>query len=167
VSSRADGSLAVELQQVNSILDRYESRRGLLVPILQDIQALFNYLPREALDAVARRRNIPLSQVYSVANFYTAFSLVPRGKNIISVCMGTACHVRGAPQVLEELERQLKIKPGETTPDMMWTLLTVNCLGACALGPVIVVNQEYHGHMTRSDVIDALHKHAEQSSDET
>ena len=150
----------MELEQVNAILDRYEMRRGLLVPILQDVQAVYNYLPREALEVVARRRHIPLSQVYSVANFYTAFSLVPRGKNIISVCIGTACHVRGAPLVLEQLEQELKIKAGETTPDRLWTLLTVYCLGACALGPIMVVNGEYHGNMTRATVTDVLHEHA-------
>ena len=155
----------MELQQVDTILDDYQERRGLLVPILQDIQATYNYLPREALERVAERRGIPLSQVYSVANFYTAFSLVPRGKNIISVCMGTACHVRGAPQVLEELERQLKITAGHTSPDMMWTLLTVNCLGACALGPHVVVNETYHGHMTRATVTDVLDDHARESED--
>ena len=153
------------LQDVDAILDEYAERRGLLVPILQDIQAMYNYLPREALERVAERRGIPLSQVYSVANFYTAFSLLPRGRNIVSVCMGTACHVRGSPQVLEEAERQLKIKAGQTSPDMMWTLLTVNCLGACALGPVVVVNDVYHGHMTRATVTDVLHKHVQQIRD--
>jgi len=155
----------VDLEQVNAILDRYEVRRGLLVPILQDIQAVFNYLPREALEQVARRRRLPLSQVYSVANFYTAFSLTPRGKNIISVCMGTACHVRNSSQVLEEFERQLKIQAGQTSSDMMWTLLTVNCLGACALGPVVVFNDNYHGHMTRARVVDVLHQHAQEKPD--
>lgn len=104
--------------------------------------------------------------MYSVANFYTAFSLIPRGKNIINVCLGTACHVRGAPQILEGLERQLKIKAGETSRDMMWTLLTVNCLGACALGPIIVVNEEYHGHMTRATVTDVLQEHAREHADD-
>ena len=156
----------MELQQVDAILEEYRERRGLLVPILQDIQVAYNYLPREALERVAERRRIPLSQVYSVANFYTAFSLQPRGKHIVSVCMGTACHVRGAPQVLEEVERQLKIKAGQTTPDRMWTLLTVNCLGACALGPIVVVNDDYHGHMTRTMVTDVLDKYARESRNE-
>jgi NADH-quinone oxidoreductase subunit E len=155
----------VELEQVNEILDRYEVRRGLLVPILQDIQAVFNYLPRPALEVVAKRRHVPISQVYSVANFYAAFSLVPRGKNIVNVCMGTACHVRGSGQVLEEFERRLKIKAGETSSDMMWTLLTVNCLGACALGPVVVFNDNYRGHMTRARVVDVLDEYAKKASD--
>ena len=155
--------MSVELGQVDAILSEYRERRGLLVPILQDIQARYNYLPREALERVAERRHIPLSQVYSVANFYAAFSLEPRGKHIVSVCTGTACHVRGAPPVLEELERQLEIKAGQTSPDMMWTLLTVNCLGACALGPVVVVNDDYHGHMTRTMVTDVLHGYARES----
>jgi NADH-quinone oxidoreductase subunit E len=129
---------------IDSIMERYGFRESRLVGILQDIQKELRYLPREALSHVAERLGVPLPRVYSVATFYQAFSLTPRGRHIIKVCMGTACHVRGAPKVLEELERKLGIGPGETTYDMEYTLITVNCLGCCALGPVVVVDEEYH-----------------------
>ena len=119
-----------------------------LVPALLEIQAKHNYLPEDALRAVAERLDVALSQVYSVATFYKAFSLTPRGKHIVSVCLGTACHVRGAPAVLGEAERQLGIKQGETTDDMTFSLERVNCVGACALGPVVLVDGKYYEHMT-------------------
>ncbi len=129
---------------IDSIMEGYGFRESRLVGILQDIQKALRYLPREALSHVAERLGVPLPRVYSVATFYQAFSLTPRGRHIIKVCVGTACHVRGAPKVLEELERKLGIGPGETTYDMEYTLITVNCLGCCALGPVVVVDEEYH-----------------------
>ena len=119
-----------------------------LVSILEEIQGRYRYLPREAMILVSERLGVPLSQVYSVATFYHAFSLVPRGSHTISVCTGTACHVRGAVQVLGRLETVLGIKPGETTRDRQFTLETVNCLGCCALGPVVVIDGEYEGQMT-------------------
>ncbi len=119
-----------------------------LVSILEEIQGRYRYLPREAMILVSERLGVPLSQVYSVATFYHAFSLVPRGRHTISVCTGTACHVRGAVQVLGRLETVLAIKPGETTRDRQFTLETVNCLGCCALGPVVVIDGEYEGQMT-------------------
>jgi NADH-quinone oxidoreductase subunit E len=118
-----------------------------LISILQDIQAEFNYLPEETLRHVAKSLDLPVIQVYGVATFFKAFSLKPQGKHKCSVCLGTACHVRGAQSILGELERQLDIKSGETTDDMEFTLESVNCLGACALGPVAVVDGEYHGQM--------------------
>ena len=144
--------MSVELEQVDAILSEYTERRGLLVPILQDIQARYNYLPREALERVAEQRHIPLSQVYTVANFYAAFSLAPRGKHIVSVCMGTACHVRGAVKVLEKIEHELGIKTGQSTPDLKFTLETVNCVGACALGPMVIIGEDYHGEMSPDTV---------------
>ena len=134
-------------EKVDAIVEKYKKDRGFLVSILQDIQAEYNYLPKEALCWVSEDLNIPTCQVYGVATFYRAFSLIPRGKHLIQVCMGTACHVRGVPRVLEAIERNLKIKAGGTTPDLEYTLSTVNCLGACALGPVVVFDQEYHGQM--------------------
>ena len=119
-----------------------------LVSILEEIQGRYRYLPREAMILVSERLGVPLSQVYSVATFYHAFSLVPRGRHTISVCTGTACHVRGAVQVLGRLETVLGIRPGETTRDRQFTLETVNCLGCCALGPVVVIDGEYEGQMT-------------------
>lgn len=139
-------------QTVKTILDRFQNDRGLLVSILQDVQAEYNYLPREALEEVGQGLDIPLSQVFGVATFFKAFSLKPRGRHLINVCLGTACHVRGAVRVLEEIERELGIKPGETTGDLKYTLETVNCVGACALGPIVVVDGEYSGEMRTNKV---------------
>jgi len=139
-------------QKVKSILARYNGDPGMLVPILQDVQAEYNYLPQEALVQVGEGLDVPLSQVYSVASFFKAFSLKPRGRHLINVCLGTACHVRGAVRVLDEIERRLGIKSGETTKDLRYTLETVNCVGACALGPIVVVDGNYSGQMTGSRV---------------
>ena len=130
-----------------------------LISALEEIQGRYRYLPKEAMILVSERMGVPLSQVYSVATFYNAFSLVPRGKHTICVCTGTACHVRGAAQVLNRLETKLGIGPGETTHDRQFTLETVNCLGCCALGPVVVLDDEYEGQMTTKKV-DKLLKRA-------
>jgi len=131
------------------------TRRGENTPIislLEDIQSRYRYLPREALILVSEWLDVPLSQLYSVATFYHAFSLLPRGKYTIQVCTGTACHVRGAIQILERLEALLEIQPGETTKDRLFTLETVNCLGTCALGPVLMAGEEYAGQVTPAKV---------------
>lgn len=146
-------------EQVASILDRYQSDKGMLVSVLQDIQAEFNYLPREALEQVSEGLAVPLSQVYSVATFFKALSLEPRGRHLINVCLGTACHVRGAVRVLESIERELAIGSGETTEDLRFTLETVNCVGCCALGPVVVVDGEYSGGMNADKVKSLLKKY--------
>jgi len=138
--------------QIGSILNNYQSDKNLLVSILQDIQAEYNYLPREALTQISQDLGVPLSQVYSVATFFKAFSLKPRGCHIINVCLGTACHVRGATRVLETIERELGIKPGDTTKDLKYTLETVNCVGACALGPIVIVDGKYSGQMKADKV---------------
>ncbi len=142
-------------EKVGRILRRYQNESNMLVSILQDVQREYNYLPREALMKVTRDLNVPVSRVYSVATFFKAFSLTPRGRHLVSVCLGTACHVRGAIKVLEKIERELEIKSGETTGDLRFTLETVNCVGACALGPVVKVNEEYHGEMT-TDKVDSV-----------
>ena len=134
-------------QKVETILEKYQRAQGLLVSILQDVQAEYNYLPKEALVQVSRGLNVPLTQVYSVATFFKSFNLEPRGRHIINVCLGTACHVRGGVRVLERIERELGIKPGETTQDLRYTLETVNCVGACALGPIVIIDGEYSGEM--------------------
>ena len=142
--------------KVESILERHQRDKGMLVAILQDIQAEYNYLPREALEETSKGLCVPLSQVYSVATFFKALSLEPRGRHLINVCLGTACHVRGAVKVLEAMERELAIGSGETTKDLRFTLETVNCVGACALGPVVIVDGEYHGQMKADKVKDVL-----------
>jgi len=119
-----------------------------LVPILQDIQEQYNYLPEDVLRLIAEKLNIPLRDVCGVASFYRAFSFTPKGKHIITVCLGTACHVRGGTRIGEALSKELGVKPGETTKDLQFTLETVNCLGCCAIGPIVVADGEYYGQMT-------------------
>ncbi len=134
--------------KINTILkNNNESSRG-LIEVLQEVQTTYNYLPEEILTIVAEKLDVPLIEIFRVASFYKAFALQPRGKNILTVCMGTACHVRGAPKFVDEVLGQLKIQPGETTEDGLFTVETVNCLGACALGPVVVLNGKYFDHMT-------------------
>ena len=147
-------------EKVKSILDKYQHDRGLLVSILQDTQAEYNYLPKEALMQISQDLDAPLSQVYSVASFFKAFSLKPRGRHLIDVCMGTACHVRGALRILETIERELGIRAGETTEDLKYTLETVNCVGACALGPIAIVDGEYSGQMKTDKVKPLLEKYS-------
>ena len=139
-------------EKVGSILGNYQRDKGMVISILQDIQAEYNYLPREALMQVSRGLEVPLSQVYSVATFFRSFSLTPRGRHTINVCLGTACHVRGAVRILEEIERELEIKPGETSENLRFSLETVNCIGACALGPIVIIDGGYSGQMKTNKV---------------
>ena len=134
-------------EKVKEIVLRYSGDKSYLVPILQDVQKEFNYLPKEALFSVSAHLSVPISRVYEVVTFYKAFSLKPKGRNQLSLCMGTACHVRGAELIARNVEDILGIKEGDTTADLEYSFETVGCLGACALGPVLVVNGEYHGHM--------------------
>ena len=142
-------------QKVAAIIDEHKSDKGQLISILQDVQAELHYLPKETLIQVSDTMNIPLSRVYSVATFFKAFSLKPRGKHLIDVCLGTACHVRGASKLLDQIERSLRISRGETTADVKFTLETVNCMGCCALGPVVRIDGEYFGQM-KSNKVDPL-----------
>jgi len=130
---------------LDEILARYPAVEPSLIQVLQDVHRAYNYLPCDVLAKVAEALGVPLAKVFSVATFYRAFSLVPQGRTIVRVCTGTACHIRGAAQLIEELERQLRIKPGETTEDMGFTVKTVNCVGACAMAPVLIVGEKYHG----------------------
>jgi NADH-quinone oxidoreductase subunit E len=118
-----------------------------LIPILQDIQEHYHYLPEEVLKEVADKLKLPLRDVYGVATFYRSFSLTPKGKHIITVCLGTACHVRGGERIVSAVSRELGIEAGETQKDLKFTLETVNCLGCCAIGPIVVVDDEYYGQM--------------------
>lgn len=151
--------MAEEMAQIEKIIERRRKHAGALVSILQDIQEIYNYLPKETLEIVSEKMGIPLIDVCGTATFYKAFSLTPRGEHIVTVCMGTACHVRGGPWIVEELERKLNVCPGDTTKDGLFTLETVNCLGACALGPIIVVDGEYYGQMTIKKVGEILPKY--------
>jgi len=154
--------------KVQSFIARHNSEKRALIAILQDIQAEYNYLPQESLRIVSKSLGIPLIDVVGVATFYRAFSLKPRGKHLVTVCLGTACHVRGGPKILEEFERRLGVKTGETTLDNKFTLETVACLGCCAIGPVVVVDGNYHAHTTIRKVNTILKKYAkEETKNET
>ena len=146
----------MDKRELEQILERYNRSQGQIIAILHEIQDLERYLPEDDLRFVAEKLNMPAPQIYHIATFYKAFSLKPKGRHICNVCMGTACHVRGAPLVLEELERKLGIKAGDTTPDMEYSITTVNCLGACALGPIMVVDGKYYGQMIPSKVKSVL-----------
>jgi NADH-quinone oxidoreductase subunit E len=152
--------LPKDIRLLNAIIKKYDGKKEFLICILQDIQNVFEYLPRKALTHVSEKLDIPLIQVYGVATFFKAFSLMPRGGHTCTVCLGTACHVRGAEKVLDKVKRSLDIDVGETTKDMQFTLKTVNCLGACALGPMMVVDEEYHGHMAQNKVDEILKKYS-------
>jgi NADH-quinone oxidoreductase subunit E len=149
----------ISLEKVDEIVDSYDSERESLIQVLQDITSEYNYLPETCLRQVSQRLNVPLSEVFEVTTFYKAFSLEPRGKYLVNVCLGTACHVRGAHQILSQIERTLKIKAGQTSDDLMFTLETVNCVGACALGPVVVIDGQYHGQMTQTKIAKLLEKY--------
>ena len=135
-------------ERITEIIKSYGAKPSALIMILQDVQKHYRYLPREAMEMVAKKMRLPLAQIYGVATFYRSFSLEPKGRNHICVCTGTACHVRQSRVILEQLERDLKIKAGETSADHEFSLERVNCLGACALGPLVTANEVYYGNMT-------------------
>jgi NADH-quinone oxidoreductase subunit E len=139
-------------KDITAILEKHASARGGLIAILEDIQKQYGYLPQMALRIVAQSMGRSLTDVYAVATFYSSFSLKPRGRHVVCACMGTACHVRGASRIVEAFERRLEITAGETTPDKQFTLETVNCLGACALGPVVVIDGQYFSKVKKSGV---------------
>jgi NADH:ubiquinone oxidoreductase subunit E len=138
----------LDLAPLDDILDRYRDQKGAVIPILQQAQEVFGYLPREVLEHISKKMRIPLSDLYGVATFYSQFYLTRRGKHIIRCCDGTACHVRGAARIIETLESELHINAGETTPDYMYTLEVVYCLGSCGLAPVAVIDDRVVGHLT-------------------
>ena len=142
--------------QVKKILEKYGNRKEFLISILQDVQTEYYYLPQEALAQVAEGLDIPISKIYSVATFFKAFSLEPRGRHLVNMCLGTACHVRGAVRVLDGIERETGIQPGDTDEALKFSLEAVNCLGCCALGPVMVVDGEYHGKLTAASAVEIL-----------
>ncbi|MFA5138021.1 MAG: NAD(P)H-dependent oxidoreductase subunit E [Elusimicrobiota bacterium] len=142
----------MNLQALPKIIKKHSDRRGGLIGLLQDIQEEYGYLPEPALREVAAKTGRPLIDIYGVSTFYRCFSLTPRGKHLVSVCLGTACHVRGGAQVAAEFERRLGVRPGETTKDDEFTFETVNCLGCCATGPVVVIDGKYHGQVSVRDV---------------
>ena len=134
-----------DLSKAEEILGQYPQEEPALIQVLQDVHRAYNYLPCDVLERVAEALEVPLAKVFSVSTFYKAFSLDPQGDTIVKVCTGTACHIRGAGQLVEELERQLGVGPDETTEDLKFTVKTVNCVGACAMAPLVIVGEKYFG----------------------
>jgi NADH-quinone oxidoreductase subunit E len=137
---------------VREAVQKYQGDQDMLIQILLDLQSTLGWLPRETLEDVSRQLQVPLTRVYQIATYYKAFSLAPRGRHIIKVCLGTACQVRGSPRLLDTICTMLNLRPNETSKDMRFTLETVNCLGCCAMGPVIVVDRTYYGKPSTSDL---------------
>jgi NADH-quinone oxidoreductase E subunit len=150
----------VPLEKLDEILESYKNTKGALIPILQKAQHVYGYLPKEVIVHIAKKTATPVSQVYGVTTFYSQFHLNPRGRNIIRVCQGTACHVRGAKSIIAAIEDKLKIKAGQTTEDLAFTLETVACIGACGLAPVLMVNEDTHGRLTTSDIAGILDRYS-------
>jgi NADH-quinone oxidoreductase subunit E len=146
------------LARVNEIIETYGADRTNALAILQDIQREFSFLPRAALELTAQRLGVPVGEIYRMATFFKAFSLHPKGDYVCKVCLGTACHVMGGPRILDALERELGIRAGQTTGDGKFSLEAVRCLGACALGPVMVVNEEPHGYMTPDKAVELVRR---------
>ena len=140
------------MDRIDRIIDKYACETGILIQLLLEIQRELNWIPPEAIIRINKRLKIPVSEIYRVASFYTALSLKPRGQHLVRVCAGTACYVRGGPRILDSVERTLGVRAGETTPDGKFTLETVNCLGCCALGPVVEIDGQYHGKLSAASV---------------
>lgn len=143
-------------KRLDEIIDKYEGEEGFLIQLLLDIQHEFNWIPKEAIERISARLQIPLSHIYRVVSFYKVLSLKPTGRHVIQVCLGTACHVRGGPRILVEVENVLGIGAGTTTDDMKFTVNRVNCIGCCALGPVMIIDNDYHGKLRPAEVKDIL-----------
>ena len=147
--------------RTTAIMDRWERKPSFLIEILQDVQREYRYLPPGALDSVSKSVGVPLSRIYHIATFFALFSLVPQGRHVVSVCTGTACHVKGARALLESFERELKVKCNGTTEDLNFTLKEVRCLGCCGLAPVVTVNEDVHGNLRTVRVPRIIKKYAE------
>jgi NADH:ubiquinone oxidoreductase subunit E len=149
----------IDVSSVDEVLKKYKKEEASLIPVLQEVQAAFSYLPEAALRKISKGLNVPLARIYGVVTFYSQFYLTPRGKHVIKSCQGTACHVRGAKGALDAVCRELHIEPGGTTKDLHFTLETVACLGTCFLAPVIMVNDDYYGKLSPKRAVDALKKY--------
>ena len=146
----------MDKERIDQIIDKYQGESSYLIQILLEIQSENNWLPKEALERISEKLQVPLARIQHIATFYKAFSLVPKGRHKIHICMGTACHVRGAPRILDTVEDLTGIKPGETDLDLKFSLETVNCLGCCALGPVMEIDGKTHGKMAPGETVDIL-----------
>jgi NADH-quinone oxidoreductase subunit E len=148
-----------DVEKLNTIVDRWGSKPNFLIEILQDIQEEYHYLPKEVLMTTAQHLNVPLTQVYHIATFFKGLSLQPRGKYLIQVCMGTACHVQGAPKILDKIERDLNVKAGNTTEDKKFALEAVRCLGCCGLAAVVTVDKDLYGQVKQMKTEKILNKY--------
>jgi NADH-quinone oxidoreductase subunit E len=157
-------NIEIDWQEIDHIIEKYHNDHEALLMIMQDISDIYNYLPSEVIPVLVDRLGVKESLIYSVATFYKTISLEPRGKYIISVCTGTACHVRGADKIMEGLQEKLHIKEGQTTDDKLFSLEAVRCLGCCASGPVIMVNKETHGGMDLSSAVNIIDQHKDNVS---
>ncbi len=153
--------------ELDEIMERYPNQPEYLIFYLQDIQSEYGYISQESMQEVCDRIGVPLTQAYAVATFYQSFRLDPRGEHEIRVCLGTACHLKGGQRIVQELERRIGISPGETTPDLRYTLSTVNCVGACALAPVVVVDDEYQPNITAKKLEKYLENLEKESAEES
>ena len=150
----------IDYMELDNIIEKdFGRNKENLIMILQSIQRQYNYLPRPALNYLSTKIGIPMSQIYGVATFYSTFSLEPRGRNIISICLGTACHVRGGARVNDKLEELLKISDGQTTEDKRFTLESVRCIGCCSLGPVVKINEDMHGRIGSDEIEKVLNQY--------
>jgi NADH:ubiquinone oxidoreductase subunit E len=159
-----ENTVIIDWQKIDEIIEKYRQNHEALLMIMQDISDIYNYIPPEVVPVLTQKLDVRESLIYSVATFYKTISLEPRGKFIVNVCTGTACHVRGAEKILDALQENLDIKVGETTDDLSFTLESVRCIGCCASGPVITVNQETHGGLDRSSVLKVVDEYKQQGS---
>jgi len=151
--------MAADLTRTESIIERYKTQGGTVIGILQDLNEEYGYLPEDVLTHVATEIDVPVSTLYSLATFYNSFRLEPIGKNYVRACVGTACHVKGAPFIVDKIERELGLEAGKTSEDGEFTFETVNCLGACALAPLVTTNDDFHGKMDQKKVVKVLRKY--------
>jgi len=164
--ANGDEQEAKIISGTDQILTGFKGEKSELIPILQHVQQAYGYLPRLAMERIARFVKVPECTLYGVATFYAQFKLTPTGKNLVRVCRGTACHVKGGSGILKEVEKRLGIKPGQNTPDMEYALETVACIGACALAPTMTINNDTHGEMTAKKVAELLPNKMEEKQDE-
>jgi NADH:ubiquinone oxidoreductase subunit E len=157
-------TVTIDWEKIDEIIEKYNSNREALLMVMQDISDIYNYVPPEVVPVLVDKFGVQESLVFSVATFYKTISLEPRGKYIINVCTGTACHVRGADKITDALERKLKINKGQTTDDLLFTLEAVRCIGCCASGPVITVNQNTHGGLDRSSAVKVVEEYEQHVS---
>ncbi|MBW2649075.1 MAG: NADH-quinone oxidoreductase subunit NuoE [Deltaproteobacteria bacterium] len=158
MEEKGNAKQKIDLALLDPVLEKKKREKGTLIPILQAAQEIYGYLPEEVIKYISSKINIPLSRVYGVITFYAQFYQEPRGKYIIKLCQGTACHVKGGKGILEEIERRLEVRAGETTEDLLFTLETVACLGTCFLAPVQMVNDQYHGKLSPRSAVKVLEK---------